>query len=120
MELSEIDTKKLEEAGYSREEFSSVGVDGINRLRNLGEFCFFYDSGERRCRVYGERPLGCQIYPIMFSVDDDALVVDDLCPMRATVSKNELEAKGLILKTLLKTIDSETEARLRIAGNDLE
>jgi len=31
--------------------------------------------------------------------------------MRATVSKNELEAKGLILKTLLKTIDSETEAR---------
>ena len=113
MELSEIDIQRLEEAGCRREDFSSIGEDGVSRLRNVGEFCFFYDSHKKRCRVYRKRPLGCQIYPIMFSIDENTLVIDDLCPMRRTISKKELETKGELLKSLLTTIDGEAETRLQ-------
>ncbi|MCJ7633725.1 YkgJ family cysteine cluster protein [Candidatus Bathyarchaeota archaeon] len=111
MELSSKDVQRLEEAGFCREEFTLTGEDDVTRLRNVGESCFFYDVSEKRCRVYAYRPLGCHLYPVIYSVDDNVMVVDDLCPMGKTVSEYEVRTKGRILVSLLKTIDDETETR---------
>lgn len=82
------------------------GADGIPRLRNKGEYCFFYDPEGRRCKEYSRRPLGCVIYPVSMRVDGE-VVVDDLCPEASSVSREEIESNGRRLRMLLDTIALE-------------
>lgn len=106
MELSSEDIKRLEETGYRLDEFAVVD-DGVTRLRNVDKRCYFYNIGERKCRVYEKRPLGCYLYPIVYLVGE-GVIVDKLCPMGETISKQELRIKGEILNKLLKDLDDES------------
>ena len=106
MELSEEDIERLERIGNSRVEFSIFGEDGIPRLRNVGKWCYFLDSAKRLCRVYVNRPLGCRLYPIVYSIDG-LVTVDPLCPMALTMCQDELRDKGSELIKLVKTIEKE-------------
>jgi hypothetical protein len=105
MELSSKDVERLEEKGYLREEFTVID-GGVTRLRNVDEWCYFYSTAEKRCRIYRKRPLGCYLYPVVYWVNKGA-IVDELCPMGQTVSEQELRMKGKILYKLLEKIDSE-------------
>ena len=107
MELSSRDIKRLEEAGYGREEFTVTGKDGVTRLGNIDGWCFFFNYADKRCRVYEDRPFGCYLYPVMYSVNE-GVVIDDLCPMGETISEHELRKKGRILIKLLKTMENES------------
>jgi len=118
MELSEEDVERLERISYSREEFSIVGEDGIPRLRNIGKWCYFYDSAKRLCRVYANRPLGCRFYPIVYSINGRA-TVDPLCPIAWTMCQDELRAKENELIKLVKTLENEAVAR-RVARETKE
>jgi Fe-S-cluster containining protein len=112
MELSSNDIKRLEKAGYRREEFAVIDDDVI-RLRNINGRCYFYSLADKKCRVYGKRPLGCYLYPVVYLVNESA-IVDELCPMDQTISEQELRTKGKILVELLKKLDNERGARLRL------
>ncbi len=105
MELSSEDIERLEEAGYRREEFA-VMDGGVIRLRNVNGRCFFYSLADEKCRVYGKRPLGCCLYPVVYSVNEEVMV-DELCPMGQTISDQELRTRGRILEKLLIKIDNE-------------
>jgi Fe-S-cluster containining protein len=105
MELSSEDIERLEEAGYHRKEFA-VTKGRVTRLRNVGGRCCFYSLTDKKCRVYGKRPLGCYLYPIVYSINEGA-TVDELCPMGQTVSERELRTKGKILDKLLKKLNNE-------------
>jgi len=105
MELSSDDIRRLEEAGYRRDQFSVLD-NRVVRLVNVGGWCYFYSPVEGNCRVYKDRPLGCRLYPIVHSADDGT-IVDELCPNGHTVSKQELRTKGRILDKLLRKIDDE-------------
>lgn len=109
MELSRKDIDRLEEIGYRQEDFTVIGKDYVPRLRNVGKWCFFYDTSTNRCRVYVDRPLGCCLYPAMYSIDDKVMVIDELCPMVETISEKELEEKERTLIDLLNTIDQEAK-----------
>jgi Fe-S-cluster containining protein len=91
MELSSSDIEKLEKAGYPRNEFT-VTHDGATQLRNINQTCYFYNPTDRKCRVYRNRPLGCHIYPVIHLANKEA-TIDELCPMRHTISKQELPAE---------------------------
>ena len=106
MLLSKGDIEKLERVGFSREDFTVIGEEGLTRLRNVREWCYFYNPAEKTCQVYEDRPLGCLLYPVIYSIDE-GVVVDDLCPVRQTVSKHELKMKGKILLKHIKKITSE-------------
>mgnify|MGYP002388351734 CR=1 FL=1 len=106
MMLCETDLRRLERAGYRREEFSRMGEDGITRLGNKGGHCFFYDASAKGCREYARRPLGCVLYPVNLSEDGD-IVLDELCPEIGSVTEDEFEEKGRRLRSLLDTIASE-------------
>jgi len=112
MELSEADIARLERRGYRREEFSYIGVDSIPRLRNVGVWCFFYDPERKRCREYPSRPLGCALYPVNL-YEDGEMFVDPLCPEAWTIGSREAQLRGMRLKMLLETIDSEAAKRKR-------
>jgi Fe-S-cluster containining protein len=109
MELSSEDIERLEEAGYRREEFA-VTDDGVTRLRNVGGWCYFYSLADKKCRVYGKRPLGCYLYPVVFLVNEGA-VVDELCPMGQSISEQELRTKEKVLDKLLKKLNNERKCK---------
>ena len=106
MLLSRADIRLLERAGYDRDEFVRLTRQGFAQLRNSLGYCIFYQTAKRRCKVYKIRPLGCRIYPVLYS-EEDGVIVDDLCPNAGTVSKKEIKFKAEKLKRLLQRIDSE-------------
>ncbi len=109
MELSSDDIQRLVDAGYSSEDFIVVR-DGVPRLRNVDGWCYFYSPAEKKCRVYRIRPLGCRLYPVVY-VDGEGVVLDDLCPMRHTVSEKEFKRKARALKGFLERIYGESVSR---------
>lgn len=111
MELSSEDIERLAKRGYAKEDFSEQGADGINRLKNKGSWCFFYDLRAQRCREYKDRPLGCATYPVILSLDGIPMI-DDLCPEGGTIGGNELRKKGRALLKLIAIIDEEARAHL--------
>ena len=111
MLLSKEDIERLERLGFSREDFTVSGGDGLTRLRNVGDWCYFYDSEDKKCQVYEHRPLGCFIYPVIYS-NDEGVITDEFCLMSHTISKRELKIKGQILLKHLKKITSEVTALL--------
>ena len=112
MLLSDADTQLLKELGYPFEDFAFYDKKGFARLKNRKGCCVFYDSKIKKCKIYENRPLGCRIYPIIFS--EEEVIVDNICPMKNTVSKRELNQKGKILIKLLQRIDCEAEKRDRV------
>lgn len=111
MELCGADVARLERAGYGPDEFSTMGPDGVRKLRNIGGHCFFFDPESGLCKEYARRPLGCVIYPVNLS-EDGEVVVDGLCPEGHTVTQGEIEDKGRRLRLLLETIRSEAGRRM--------
>lgn len=116
MMLSDTDVERLERIGRERQEFMRYDRYGFVRLRNRHGFCVFYDIERHRCKVYRHRPFGCRIYPIIYS-RQDGIVLDDLCPMRSTVSKVELGRKGKKIMNLLQRIDGEAAYNRNKAKN---
>lgn len=110
MLLSRGDVRRLEGQGYRPDEFSVEGSHGLVRLRNLDGWCYFYDRGAARCRVYEHRPVGCSTYPVIYSAEE-GVIVDEFCPECCSVTRGEREAQGKIVVQQLRTILSE--ARLR-------
>jgi len=110
MELSSSDIERLEETGYHREEFAITDNNSIIRLRNVDGWCYFYSRAEKRCGVYKKRPSGCHLYPIVY-LANDCVVIDKLCPMGQTISKQELRTKGKLLIKLVKKIDTERKCK---------
>jgi len=110
MILSKTDIERLERLGHARQKFVRYDRYGFARLKNRHGFCVFYDVEKCRCQIYGHRPLGCRIYPVVYS-EQEGIVVDDLCPMQNTISKKERKREGKKLMELLQRIDNEAHAR---------
>jgi Fe-S-cluster containining protein len=110
MLLSEADINQLEKTGYDKPRFVRFDKKGYAKLRNLQGHCVFFDVEKQRCKVYHYRPLGCRLYPVIYG-EEDGLMVDYLCPEKASVSTIELERKGREVIKLLEIIDGEAEKR---------
>jgi len=106
MMLSNIDLKRLEELKHGKQQFVRYDRHGFARMRNRRGFCVFYDVEKCRCKIYKNRPLGCRLYPVIYS-EQDGIVLDDLCPTRNTVSEKELKRKGNKVIELLQRIENE-------------
>lgn len=111
MMLSKTDIERLKRLGYDRQKFVRYDKYGFARLKNPHGLCVFYDVEKCRCQIYRHRPLGCRIYPVIYS-EQEGIVVDDLCPMHNTISKIELKREGKKLIELLQRIDNEAHARV--------
>jgi Fe-S-cluster containining protein len=111
MELASSDIERLVDAGYSPEDFMVVR-GGVPRLRNVDGWCYFYSVADGKCRIYRIRPLGCRLYPVVYA-KGEGITLDELCPMRHTVSEKEFRRKAKVLKKLLEKIDEESLSRRR-------
>ena len=108
--LSKADVRRLERIGYDKGIFVRLDPHGFIRLRNRRGFCVFYDVEGSLCKVYRHRPSGCRVYPVIYS-ERDGIIMDDLCPMKSSISKIELKRKGRRLMKLLQEIDAEANSQ---------
>lgn len=108
MLISETDMKRLEKMGYARREFARCDNHGYAQLRNVRGHCVFYDLKKQQCKAYEARPLGCRLYPVIYS-EEEGVIVDDLCPRKSTVTYAEMTSKGRKVIRLLKTIDGQAK-----------
>jgi len=115
MPLSENDMRLLEKAGCKREKFVRYDKRGFALLQNRRGYCVFYDVERCRCKAYRFRPLGCRLYPVVYS-EEDVAMVDELCPAGRTVSRQELRKKGEKVGELLRRIELEASGRTASKG----
>ncbi len=97
MPLTKKDIKKIEKLGYK--DFY-IEDSGILRLKNVDEKCIFL--GEKGCKIYSHRPLGCRLYPLVFDGKD--VILDDLCPKADKVPKDVVLRYKKKLLNLVKEI----------------
>ncbi len=109
MELSSNGIKRLDEAGYRLEEFAVID-NGVTRLGNVDGWCYFYSLADKKRRIYGKRPLGCYLHPVVYLVTEGA-IIDESCPVGQTISEQEFRTKGKILDKLLKKMNNERKCK---------
>lgn len=112
MLLSNADVEVIERLGYDKKRFVRYDGEGFARLRNRLGFCVFYDCEAQNCRIQEHKPLGCRVYPVIYS-EQDGIVVDNICPAIDTISETELKRKGRTVNELLRRIDRERAIRVR-------
>jgi Fe-S-cluster containining protein len=110
MLLSKEDIERLERKGYGRASFALFDRAGYARLRNRQGHCVFYDVEKRRCKVRGDRPLGCRLYPVIYD-EAKGIVVDNICHAQGTVSEKQKAKRGKKVLKLLEKIDAEAKKR---------
>jgi Fe-S-cluster containining protein len=115
MPLSEKDIQLLEKTGHMRKQFVNVNKKGYAQLRNRNGYCIFYNTEKHACRVYGRRPAGCRLYPVIYS-EQEGVVTDNICPTRNTVTKAEIKRKAGTLMELLQEIDNEALKRQKTSA----
>jgi len=110
MLLSNKDIERLERKGYERNSFVHFNEDGYAVLQNINGVCFFFNPERQKCRERETRPEGCRIYPIMHD-EEKGIVIDSICPVKDTITKEQKARKGKEVLRLLARIDSEAEKR---------
>ncbi len=110
MLLSKKDIKRLEEKGFSENQFVQYDRQGYALLKNSDGYCTFYDLKNRQCSVYVDRPAGCRVYPVILD-EEVGIILDDICELRNSITLSEKKLKGKRVIALLKIIDAEATSR---------
>jgi hypothetical protein len=110
MPLSIEDIKRLEKNGYAQNYFCDFDENGYTKLKNLDSHCTFYDTENRRCKIYRLRPSGCRIYPVIYD-DLKGIVLDDICQPIKKPNAKEIAQKGWKVLKLLDKIDAQAKKR---------
>ena len=105
MILLESDLKLISQyTGLDHEEFS-VKKGRFRVLKNVDGRCFFYDQKTGTCRIYAARPIGCSLYPLVFS-EDGHVEVDDYCPLSRLIPSYEKRKAKLLGGEILRELFS--------------
>jgi uncharacterized protein len=110
MLLSKKDIKRLEEKGFSENQFVQYDRQGYAQLKNRDGYCIFYDLKNRQCSVYVDRPAGCRVYPVILD-EEVGIILDEICESRNSITLSEKKLKGKRVIALLKVIDAEAMTR---------
>jgi len=110
MLLSKKDIKRLEEKGFSENQFVQYDRQGYAQLKNRDGYCIFYDLKNRQCSVYVVRPAGCRVYPVILD-EEVGIILDEICESRNSITLSEKKLKGKRVIALLKIIDAEAMSR---------
>jgi uncharacterized protein len=110
MLLSKKDIKRLEDRGYSKNQFVSYDTSGYATLKNRDGYCMFYDLSKRQCSEYENRPSGCRVYPVIFD-EEEGIVLDTICESKNTITDQEKHLNGKRVVHLLEVIDAEALER---------
>ena len=112
MLLSKKDIKRLENKGFSQNQFVQYDDQGYAQLKNREGHCVFYNLKNQQCSVYVDRPTGCRVYPVILD-EEVGIILDDICESRNSITLSEKRLKGKQVIELLEIIDAEALSRCR-------
>jgi Fe-S-cluster containining protein len=117
MILFREDIERILSLGYDRNYFVEYR-DGFYRLKNPRGRCIFLND-EGRCTIYQHRPLGCRLYPLVFSNNEEPLL-DPECPLTKTsMIKCTDIVEGLkLLRKVLKYMENEYKVKINWGNLD--
>lgn len=110
MPLTEKDITRISELGFNIEEFLEE-KDGFMVLRNIDNKCFFLKNG--RCTIYENRPEGCRYYPLIYDLETDEFVIDELCTHYQDFDSSIYQPLYEPIRYFIYMLLSEKEIRLR-------
>ncbi len=88
--------ENLNMLNLKRKDFSYTN-DGFNYLKNIDHHCIFLDNFSKAekniCKIYENRPKGCQIYPMIYNLNNNCCILDEECPHRMKFYKNQKKFK---------------------------
>jgi Fe-S-cluster containining protein len=106
MLLSLGEIEKIVNLGFSKDDFCYL-VDGLYQLKNINGQCFFLKDNQ--CQIYRQRPQGCRYYPIIFDLDQNKAILDDLCPLINTISEKTVASFSSELRKFTQKLLRESE-----------
>ncbi|MHA1772288.1 MAG: YkgJ family cysteine cluster protein [Candidatus Thorarchaeota archaeon] len=109
MTLTRKDAERIDALGYSRKEYMVKTQDGFCELRNIDGHCYFYDPTTKLCKIYDARPEGCRYYPVVYHVRKRKCIVDQDCPSRETMSRDEVRKICNKVRRLVETLIREAK-----------
>ena len=80
MLLTNSDIQRIENLGYNKNEFclNPNETDGFWQLKNIEGRCYFL-SKNGKCTIYEHRPIGCKVYPLVFELSEEDVIIDEDC-----------------------------------------
>jgi|Deesub1362B_J571_1020462.scaffolds.fasta_scaffold00066_27 hypothetical protein len=109
MPLTEEDIERIKALGFDENDFSVV-VEGVKRLKNVENACYFLK--ENKCTIYENRPTGCKIYPLVLD-ESGRVVVDEVCPLRDEIevelTPGIVEQAAVALKKIVEEVYGHQE-----------
>jgi Fe-S-cluster containining protein len=114
MILFRDDIERIKSLGFKLEDFTEFR-DGFYRLKNVNGRCVFLSSGNK-CRIYSFRPIGCRVYPLIYSLDEGP-IFDSECPLtKFKLYRCDEVIEGLeLLEEVLRML--ETEYKVKVNWN---
>jgi len=101
MILFKEDIERITKLGYPRD-FFTMRQGNINVLRNINGHCVFLDPETNRCKIYRHRPIGCRLYPLVYDIDRDIVIIDAECPKTKELSEKHIKIYEPLIRYLLK------------------
>ena len=107
--LSDDEKEKLSKNKMINEKMLS-GAEGEWRMK-LNEkggklFCCCVDSETKKCNIYSQRPLDCQMYPLLLMKSEGGnkvlIAADDSCPIVKKKTKEELKRHAEYMRKFFK------------------
>ena len=81
-----------------QEDFTVKDNEDYFQLKNIDGHCFFLDKSSKKCKIYVNRPRGCNFYPLVYDYDKNKCVLDDECPRTSLFYRNKQEYKDTCRK----------------------
>jgi Fe-S-cluster containining protein len=106
MTLTEEDVRRIDALGYQDWYFYN---HGYLQMRNVDGKCFFLRDGF--CEIHANKPIGCQLYPMVLDIDEWEVVMHDFCRFTDHFNFDRQDAE--MLKATIET--EERERRLRLS-----
>ena len=110
MALSEKDITRIEDLGYEISDFLEE-KDGFMILKNIDGCCFFLKG--KLCSIYDDRPQGCRFYPLIYDLEIDNFVIDNLCVHHEDFNPEIYRPLFDPIRTFVYTLVGEREIRVK-------
>jgi len=101
MIVSNEDINRIEQCGYKKKDFVII-KNGWKQLKNKNHRCVFHDG--TKCIIYKNRPVGCQLYPVIFDMDTKEPILDKDCPYNFMFEITN-DKKRILLEVVEKVIN---------------
>ncbi len=100
MILSENDINSIinSQKGLKKADFAQKNDEGFFQLINIDGHCYFFELDSKTCKIYDNRPKGCQFYPLIFDLDENDCRFDETCPKPSLLYQDKGDLKRICIE----------------------